>query len=160
MDTCSKTKATFPSIDFLEEPRERFRESLDDCLYPDGKGMKKGELFRGVLSKQDAANVPENKPKRSEIFALAADDSVNVASVCAAAMAWGGMRVGHWKLLWDTSNGDWLKVAQCIRDGKPNRSEAYERLKTLKKKDQLKGMGPAFFTKLIYFLTPGTGSRW
>ena len=118
--------------------------------------MKKGELFRGVLSKQDAANVPENKPKRSEIFALAADDSVNVASVCAAAMAWGGMRVGHWKLLWDTSNGDWLKVAQCIRDGKPNRSEAYERLKTLKKKDQLKGMGPAFFTKLIYFLTPGT----
>ena len=33
-------------------------------------------------------------------------------------------------------------------------AKAYACLKKLKEKDELKGMGPAFFTTLIYFLTP------
>ena len=51
-------------------------------------------------------------------------------------------------------DGEWLKVAQRIREGKLARGEAYERFRALRKEGRLKGMGPAYFTKLIYFLTP------
>ena len=149
-----------PSINFLPEPLEKFRESLDDLLVPDEPGMKKGALFTDVLSEADAAKVPTGEPRRSEVFALAADDCVNVASVCAAAMAWGGMRVEFWRLLWEKSGEDWLNVARCIRKGKLARGEAYERFRALKKKGKLKGMGPAYFTKLIYFLTPRRSGKY
>ena len=161
MDTCSKSKAILPSSDFIEEPWGIFRESLDDCLNPDDEGRKTGAVFRNALSKEDAAKVPiwkpTWKPRRSEIFALAAANcrSVKIEGVCAAAMAWGGMHLRHWRLLWEKSDGKWLDVAQCIRDGKLNRAEAYEELDRLRKGNELPGMGPAFFTKLIYFLTRG-----
>ena len=158
MDTCSESKAALPSSGFLEEPLEIFRGSLDDCLDPDEPGMKKGTLFTDVLSEADAAKVPRWKPRRSEVFALAADKSVNVESVCATAMAWGGMNVGYWRLLWETSGGDWLNVARCIREGRLSRDEAYEGFRALKKEGKLKGMGPAFFTKLICFLTRRDGT--
>ena len=160
MDTCSESRMDLPSIDFLPVPLEKFRESLDDFLMPDEPGMRKGALFTDVLSETDAAKVPTGEPRRSEVFALAADDSVNVASVCAAAMAWGGMNVGFWRLLWEKSGEDWLNVARCIRKGKLTRGEAYERFRALKKKGKLKGMGPAYFTKLIYFLTPRQSGQY
>ena len=155
MDTCSKTKEALPSSDFLEEALEKFRESLDDCLDPDDEGRKTGAVFTDALSDEDAAKVPTWKPRRSEVFALAADNSLNVASVCAAAMAWGGMDLRHWKLLWEQKNREWLDLARCIRSGKLTRAKAYERFYTLRRENKLPGMGPAFFTKLIYFLTPG-----
>ena len=145
MNTCSGSKPELPSINSLPEPRERFRESLDDLFEPDEPGMKKGQLFTGVLSEADAAKVPKEEPRRSKVFALAADDSVHIAAVCAAAMAWGGMHLGHWKLLWDSNDGkcdaEWLKVAQCIRDGKPTREHAYDHLRALKKKEKAEGNG-------------------
>ena len=100
--------------------------------------------------------MPKGKPNRCKVFALATDRSVSVGSVCAAAMAWGGMHVGGWRRLWKSGNRKWLNVAQCIRDGKLTRATAYARFSALRKEKELPGMGPAFFTKLIYFLTPGT----
>ena len=47
-------------------------------------------------------------------------------------MARGGMHLGHWNTLCWTSGGKWLEVAQCIRDGKLTRVQAYERLKALR----------------------------
>ena len=165
MDNCRETKAALPSSDFLEEPWKIFRESLDDCLKPDDEGRKTGAVFRDALSKEDAAKVPiwkpTWKPRRSEVFALAAADcrSVEVDGVCAAAMAWGGMNLRHWKLLWEQRNREWLDVARCIRGGKLTRAKAYERFNTLREEKKLPGMGPAFFTKLIYFLTQGKDSE-
>ena len=102
----------------------------------------------------NTAKLPKEEVKRSEVFELAADPNVTVATVCVAAMAWGGMHLGSWKLLCRSSRGEWLNVAQRIRGGKLTRAQAYERLKALREQGRLKGMGPAFFTKLIYFLTP------
>ena len=162
MDTRSGSRIDLPSINFLPEPVEKFRESLGDCLKPDEPGMKKGALFTDVLSEADAAKMPTGVPTRSEVFALAADDSVHVASVCGAAMACGGMNVGHWNRLWDSNDGEyeaeWLKVAQRIRDGDLNRADAYACLHALRTDKKQKGMGPAYFTKLIYFLTPRDGA--
>ena len=97
--------------------------------------------------------------KRSDVFALAAKPDVNEATVCAAAMAWGGMHLGNWSTLMKLHDHARLEVAQEIRQECLDRAKAYERLKCLKKQGELKGMGPAFFTKLIYFLTPCDNSE-
>ena len=162
MDTCCDSKADLPRISFLDEPLAQFAQSLDDCLHPDEPGMRRWDSFADVLEKVDGGRhkvdrhrLPEGKVRRSEVFELAAaNPEVSVATICAAAMAWGGMNLENWRLLWGPSDREWLNVAQCIRDGNLTRAEAYERLRVLKKKGDLKGMGPAYFTKLIYFLTP------
>ena len=171
MDSCSDSKADLPVIPFFEEPMAEFAASFDDCLNPDEPGQKTWAAFADALRDVDTAGLDvaptllevntdrlpkekeKKKVKRSEVFDLAADQNVTVATVCVAAMAWGGMRVGHWKLLCQSSGGEWLDVAQRIRKGKLTRTEAYGCLKALRDKKKLKGMGSAFFTKLIYFLT-------
>ena len=166
MDTCCDSKADLPRIFFLNEPLAKFAASLDDCLNPDEPGMRGWDSFADVVANDDDARhkvdtdrLPNGKIRRSEIFELAADPNVSIATVCVAAMAWGGMNLGNWRLLWGQRDTQWLNVAECIRDGNLTREQAYERLKLLKKNEKLKGMGPAFFTKLIYFLTPRDKSK-
>ena len=158
MNTCSKSRPAVPSSGFLEVPWKVFGESLCDCLDPNDEGMKRGLVFRDVLSKEDAARVPEGKPTRDDVFDLARDRTASIESVCATAMAWGGMHVGGWRRLWNSGKRKWLTVAQCIRDEKPTRAKAYSRFSALRQENELPEMGPAFFTKLIYFLTGCEGA--
>ena len=168
MDPCSDTSTDLPVIPFCEDPLVEFKASLYDLLDPDERGQKTCRPFVDGLSavetaglevdptllEVDTAKLPEDGVKRSEVFDLAADRNVKVATVCVAAMAWGEMHLRHWNTLCRTSGGKWLEVAQCIRDGKLTRAQAYERLKALRAQGKLKGMGPAYFTKVIYFLAP------
>ena len=62
------------------------------------------------------------------------------------------MFIGGWRRLCESGNSGWLEVAQSIREGKLMRAEAYARIRSLKMKKELPHMGPAFFTKLNYFL--------
>ena len=65
------------------------------------------------------------------------------------------MRLNHRILLFEhNENKEWLEVACELRKGNLERTEAYDRFKKLRRHDKLRGMGPAFFTKLIYFLMP------
>ena len=161
MDTCCDSKAGLPRIPFLDEPLAKFAASLDDCLDPDEPGMRHWGSFADVLANVDGGRhqvdrdrLPKGKIRRSEVFELAANPNVSIATICVAAMAWGGMNVDHFRRLCQSSRGKWLGVAEQIRKGKLTRAKAYACLKKLKEKDELKGMGPAFFTTLIYFLTP------
>ena len=69
------------------------------------------------------------------------------------------MHLAHWNNLMNSDDRRWLEVVQAIRRGHLDRAEAYERLKDVKEQGGLKGMGPVFFTKLIYFLTPCDNSE-
>ena len=167
MDTrCCDSKADLPRISFLDEPLRKFAASLDDRLDPDELGMRPCKPFVDTLTEfddgrheVDRVRLPKGKVRRSEVFELAADRSVSTATVCVAAMAWGGMRLRNWMLLWEPTDGEWLNVAKRIRNGKLTRAKGYACLKKLKEEEKLKGMGPAFFTKLIYFLTSRDKSK-
>ena len=159
--TCCDSKADLPRIFFLNEPLAKFAASLDDCLNPDEPGMRPCGSYADVVANVDTGphevdtdRLPEGKVRRSEIFELAADPNVSIATVCVAAMAWGGMNVDHFRRLCQSSRGKWLDVAEQIRKGRLTRAHAYERLRVFRKNDNLKGMGLPYFTKLIYFLTP------
>ena len=70
-----------------------------------------------------------------------------------AILSWGGMNREHGKSLFQ--NKEWLDLIDMMRnDDIKTRKEAYELFKNLRNNKKLKGMGPAYFTKLICFVNP------
>jgi hypothetical protein len=70
-------------------------------------------------------------------------------------MAWGGQRHDHGRLAWNARQHI-QKTMEAIQRA-PNRKEAYNICIEAKARKALPGIGPAYFTKLIYFLRPFSG---
>lgn len=145
-----------PTRQWNEDALDVFKQSLSNI--PDdrqeGKYPKRfGKYLKGV----DIGLLPDHQLNRAEVLKLTAKPDVNTATVCAAALAWGGMNTGkendHHIKLFDLADDGWLDVAEGIRAGM-DRKDAYNDFASLKQDGKLFGVGPAYFTKLIYFLTP------
>lgn len=149
-------------LGFLSKHLAVFSRSVDAALSPDDIGGKRGRAFGAEIQDVCLEFLPEGQIERSKVFELASRPEVSDLTVCAAIMAWGGMRANNRDALFDTdTRTEWLKVARKIRCGKVDRKTAYSWLSKLKLEGKLKGAGPAYFTKLIYFLMPrdGTASK-
>ncbi|PDS49739.1 hypothetical protein CO662_21955 [Rhizobium anhuiense] len=98
---------------------------------------------------------------RSRLLSMAADRDFGTAQVCVSVLAWGGMRPANRNRLFERDASPWLNVAEDVRSGALDRRRAYERFAELrsKKEGPMRGMGPAYFTKLIYFLMPRSSER-
>ena len=98
---------------------------------------------------------------RPSLLAMAADRSFGTLELCISILAWGGMHGKNRDLLFKRPLEPWIGVANQIRDGELSRSESYGALAALQSSDAkaIAGMGPAYFTKLIYFLAPTASSR-
>ena len=140
-------------FDFNSEHLQALDESLRDKLDPNEARGKHWQTFAKNLTRVDLSALHEGQLQRKDIFTLA-KSNVGVATVCAAIMAWGGMRQNHRDLLFDPKYEGWLSIASNIRYGKLDRAKAYERFAECRELGELKGAGPAYFTKLIYFLMP------
>jgi hypothetical protein len=92
-----------------------------------------------------------SKPNRDVLFKLASDQSVTTVTLCAVILAWGGMRASNGKMLFSQQDR-WREAVDKVRFNKLTRREAYRLLHELRLKGELPGMGPAYFTKLIFFL--------
>lgn len=148
-------------FNFVEksEAFKAFELGLEDGLHPDDAGGKNGQSFADSLQGVEADMLPQGRIKRSEVFAFAADVTMTTATVCAAVMAWGGMNQRFSERFFGLAGTGWLDVAERIRAGKLDRQQAYSEFSALRQNGKLHGVGPAYFTKLIYFLTPRqTGS--
>ena len=143
---------------FRDEHLSAFQECVRANHDPDDGTTKWGRTFGDGLPNVDVTVLPEKHVKRSCVLKLASNPEVNVHTVSAAIMAWGGMHKRHRDLLFKENGTEWLEVAQNIRCGVIDRMTAYNRLKDLRSQKKLKGAGPAYFTKLIYFLTPRHGA--
>lgn len=68
-------------------------------------------------------------------------------------LSWGGMNRKHGAMLFQ--NQKWLEIIEGMRrENIKTREEAYALFLELRKNKRLKGMGPAYFTKLICFANP------
>jgi hypothetical protein len=95
---------------------------------------------------------------RASLLAMAADHRVGTAELCISIFAWGGMHGKNRDYLFGCPMAPWVAIAEQVRDDKLSRSEAYDSFATLRnngKGSAIAGMGPAYFTKLLYFLAPG-----
>lgn len=95
--------------------------------------------------------LPEKPCKRADLFEFISTEP-SIELVAAAIFAWGGMQRHHARRLFEKHA--WLGAAKAVREGRYSRAEAYEMFANLRRQNELPGMGPAYFTKLIFFLMP------
>lgn len=141
---------------FDDDRLSNFKKYLQTDLDTDEPGGRNAKQFALGVSEADPEQLPDGLVSRSFLFGLVERSDIKTATICAAIMAWGGMRMNHRDMV--AGDGEWLTVADRIRHGDLTRQAAYEELQKLRAEGRLKGMGPAFFTKLIYFLSPRPGS--
>ena len=68
--------------------------------------------------------------------------------------AWGGMNRDYGRDFFKKMSA-WMTTVDKLRDGAfANRALAYKALSDLKKNGSMPGVGPAYFTKLLFFLSP------
>ncbi|TAV81576.1 hypothetical protein [Rhizobium leguminosarum] len=98
---------------------------------------------------------------RARLLSMAANRDFDIDEVCVSILAWGGMRPANRNRLFERDASPWLKVAELVRSGKLDRRSAYQRFAMLRsqKERPMRGMGPAYFTKLIYFLMPEASAK-
>lgn len=102
--------------------------------------------------------LPDKAVDRECLFNMAASDDTNTLTCCVAVFAWGGMQRNHARAVLRTAD-KWIPIADEIRREKIGRKDAYSRFMEARKSKILPGMGPAFFTKLIYFFGEKAKSR-
>jgi hypothetical protein len=93
------------------------------------------------------------KLTRTQLFNNDFSKDLSREELAIAILSWGGMNREHGKSLFQ--NKEWLNLIDKMRRNEiTTRDEAYELFKNLRKNKKLKGMGPAYFTKLICFVNP------
>lgn len=146
--------------ELVSEHLNAFTSFVKEKPDPDDPGGKLGRSFADGLQEVDAQAILPKKLTRKKVFELSANSQLSTPTVCAAALAWGGMRINHRDMAFDPQRvSEWYKVADQLRQGSINRAEAYEAFSELRRARKLKGMGPAYFTKLIYFLMPKNDAK-
>lgn len=121
-------------------------------------GVSPSSWYAWVAKRSGYDLSPNTLPKtvdRLTIKSMVKDPMVDIQSCCVATLAWGGMNRLHGASLMATAQA-WLGLAEEIRNGDHSRREAYDLFRELRKRKLLQGMGPAYFTKLIFFLSPET----
>ena len=100
----------------------------------------------------DIEDFPDKALSRREVFEFVTNCSNTLFNSCIVICAWGGMNRKH---CYSAFNNwlSWKAVADDILSGNSTRGGAYEAFASLRKNNQLPGMGPAYYTKLIYFLS-------
>ena len=93
---------------------------------------------------------------RQLVSEFLADRNVAPEDAFIAICAWGKMRHDHGRRAWSKKNG-WLGTIERLRRSHlqpETRSQTYEIFRELRKAGQLPGVGPAYFTKIMFFLRP------
>ena len=147
------------STGFRDEHLSAFRKCVNANHRPDDHPGSQGQSYAKGLPGVDIEVLPKGHVRRSEVLELAKNPDVDVRTVSAAIMAWGRMNRRFCRMLFEDSGEQWVEVAEDIRCGGIDRITAYDHFRELRKKKKLKGTGPAYFTKLIYFFTPCCTAR-
>jgi len=90
---------------------------------------------------------------RAALRALWANSNVSDEACFLSTMAWGGMQRGNGRRAW-AARANWLPICQIIRNGGHTRSTGYAAFAALRNGGGLPGMGPAYFTKILFFADP------
>ena len=137
-------------MDFQHDHLEVLKQCRSQLELPGGSPAP---WLAYVSPKSDWRSLPAKKTRRREIFEFVGH-CASIHLACASILAWGGMHRLHGKKLFETT--DWLKTAERIRAGELDREQAYDQFAELRLRGSTPGMGPAYFTKLIFFLAPRT----
>lgn len=108
---------------------------------PAGWGKSLGD--HGVIG------LPTHHLSRSALKEFCRTPSFSDEACFVTCMAWGGMHRMNGRTAW-AERERWLPLINRLRNTRVSRSDAYNAFELL----GIQGLGPAYFTKLIYFLRP------
>lgn len=161
----TRNKAELFNMDFSVNPfvlpslksahSEFFAANLLNAKSESWAGGNILEFASYISGKEITVNLsdyPNIKLARNGLFELVSDRTNNTFKCCIAILAWGGMNREHAVSAFSSWN-EWEHIATNIRNGELTRREAYKAFYQLRKSKKLKGLGPAYFTKIIYFLS-------
>ena len=94
-------------------------------------------------------SLPDHHLSRSQLRDFCQDARTTNENAFIACMAWGGMNRRHGRVAW-TDRDRWLPIVARLRAGGVSREDAYEAFLQA----NVAGLGPAYFTKIIYFVRP------
>jgi hypothetical protein len=140
-------------LDFNEIHLERFREFFRDATSWNGNRSPQEWAIRVGANASLENSLSPAKPSREHIKELCADDTISSASCFVAIMAWGGMKYHHGRTIWSLRR-QWIPIVDELRAGALSRADAFEKLWTFRRENPRCGMGPAYYTKLIFFAAP------
>lgn len=117
--------------------------------------------YAGGPAQRPAADLERfgNGVNRSQLIAMQANGTIPTLDLCIAILAWGGMHGSNRNHLFKRDVSSWLAMAESVRAGVLNRQQAFDAFASLNRSGTLVGMGPAYYTKLIYFLMPRSVDR-
>jgi hypothetical protein len=105
------------------------------------------------FSSEIAQQLPQKKMNRIEMLDFCKRTPWDVS--IPAILAWGGMKIGHGRRVSVPAVWEQLKpIANGLSAGNLCRRSAYDTLAQFRAQNSGCGLGPAYFTKLIYFLAP------
>lgn len=96
---------------------------------------------------------------RDSLFELCKSSEVDTQTKIIAIMAWGSMRRNNARLALINNNA-LLAACNEIQRGNISRGEVFNRFIDLRRTAYLKGIGIAYFTKLMYFLNASEPNNW
>ena len=90
---------------------------------------------------------------RDKLKKLCANTEYSDREALAAVLAWGGMRRSHGRDLRANIDGI-CNIVSGLRNGQLSKNDAYSQFFEMRHEGKLRGMGAAYYTKLIFFCAP------
>lgn len=97
--------------------------------------------------------LPTIQVGREALKEMCRDNSFTPEMCFASIMAWGGMKYGHGRKIWEHRRS-WRDIIMRLRAGDLSRADAYRAFAQFRAENPGCGMGPAYYTKLIFFCGP------
>ena len=122
--------------------RKFVEKVLPDLSSPDLNGKDDLEIFC------------DKKIDRCDVWKFIDSKDANALAKVLFILAWGGMNLHNARFALKSYQNCWKKIVDDMLEKNLCRDEAYKRFHSLVENGKLTHMGPAYFTKLIYFLEP------
>lgn len=98
-------------------------------------------------------NLSKSPLSRSALRALWTNPSVSVEACFLSTMAWGGMQRGNGRRIW-AARTECLAACTAVRAGLHTPATGFQAFSALRSTKRLPGLGPAYFTKILFFAPP------
>jgi len=138
-------------IKFNEIHLEKFRDCYEETEWRSKNLRKWAQNIK--VDPEISARLPDSQVDREYLKALCSSPEITDELCFLGIMAWGGMKTKHGQLAWKIRHS-WIPIIADLRNGLLTRKQAYKRFHDMRKNHPHCGMGPAYYTKIIFFSGP------
>lgn len=154
-DLIEKLATTFPDLAFDRNAFDIFLDAADHGRWK-GKaaaGWLRSVNLRDRLVPETDVNVCTTAQDRKTLRAYCRQNDVSDLETFVAVMAWGGMSVRNGRLALRAPR-TMMELVRQIRHSILDRADDYARFYRARREGSMIGIGPAYYTKLLFFIRP------